>query len=231
MAIITFATSKGGAGKTTMAAGIGVELALRGHRVAFVDADPNLHLRDWHDQGGAAGTTLTAATGDDILDVIDAAAGRADHVVVDLEGAASQLVLQAVIKSDLVIVPTQLSNMDIKEAHATRAVVRRAERIRQRPIACAYVVTRMASLRSRLAAHLEAELIDPEDTAVRLPGLADRVAWREMMNHGVPPQAAGNDPGPVAAARDIARLADALLALLDAPAASADLPATARSLP
>ena len=41
MAIITFATSKGGAGKTTMAAGVGVELALRGGRVAIVAARPS----------------------------------------------------------------------------------------------------------------------------------------------------------------------------------------------
>lgn len=221
MAVITFATSKGGAGKTTTAAAIGSELALRGTRVVFVDADPNLHLKAWHDHGAMPATRLYEANGEDVLDVIDRAAGEGDHVIVDLEGAASQLVLQAVMKSDLVVIPTQLSNLDLREAHATRQVVRRADRLRGAPIRCAYVVTRMPPLRSRLAGHLEGELLDPADEgAVRLPGLQDRVAWREMMNHGVPPQLAGAEPGPKAAAGDAARLADGVLALL-APQAGA----------
>lgn len=217
MAIFTFATAKGGAGKTTAAAGLGAELALRGFRVGFVDADPNLHLLDWHRLGGLPQTSLSPATGETVLDVIDAVAAASDHVVVDLEGAASQLVLQAVIKSDLVLIPTQLSNMDIKEAQATAAAVRRAERIRGRSIPCAYVVTRMPPLRSRLASHLQAELTGEGEGPRRLPGLPERVVWREMMNHGVPPQRAGDDAGPRAASRDIAALADAALAMV-APA-------------
>lgn len=221
MAIFTFATAKGGAGKTTAAAGLGAELALRGFRVGFVDADPNLHLLDWHRLGGLPETTLAPATGETVLDVIDEVAAASDHVVVDLEGAASQLVLQAVIKSDLVLIPTQLSNMDIKEAQATAAAVRRAERIRGRPIPSAYVVTRMAPLRSRLAGHLDAELMAGEageGVPGRLPGLPERVVWREMMNHGVPPQRAGSEAGPKAASRDIAALADAALAMIGAGA-------------
>ena len=137
MAIITFATSKGGAGKTTTAAAIGAELALRGRHVVFVDADPNLHLQEWHRHGAMPQTALSPADGEDVLDVIDRPAGEGDHVIVVLEGAASQLVLQAVIKSDLVVIPTQLSNLDLKEAQATRQVVRRADRLRAAPIGCA----------------------------------------------------------------------------------------------
>ena len=47
MSIITIATSKGGAGKTTLAQVILGTLAGRGHQVAAIDADYNHTLADW----------------------------------------------------------------------------------------------------------------------------------------------------------------------------------------
>jgi chromosome partitioning protein len=47
MPILTFANTKGGAGKTTMALVVAGELASRGHRVAVLDADPQQWVSRW----------------------------------------------------------------------------------------------------------------------------------------------------------------------------------------
>ena len=47
MTIITIATSKGGAGKTTTAQLITGSIAARGNRVAAIDADYNHSLASW----------------------------------------------------------------------------------------------------------------------------------------------------------------------------------------
>ena len=47
MSIITIATSKGGAGKTTLAQVIIGTIARRGFKVAAIDADFNHSLADW----------------------------------------------------------------------------------------------------------------------------------------------------------------------------------------
>ena len=45
--IITIAQQKGGAGKTTIAANLGVALALQGNKVVFLDTDPQGSLGQW----------------------------------------------------------------------------------------------------------------------------------------------------------------------------------------
>jgi chromosome partitioning protein len=49
-----------------------------------------------------------------ILDRITDAASRYSVVLVDLEGAASQAVTYAIAESDLVLIPSKVSGMDLK---------------------------------------------------------------------------------------------------------------------
>ncbi len=48
MKVIALVSSKGGAGKTTLAACLAAELSNRGIDVALLDVNPQQTLSDWH---------------------------------------------------------------------------------------------------------------------------------------------------------------------------------------
>jgi chromosome partitioning protein len=62
MTIITMATSKGGAGKTTIAQLLLGAVADRGHRVAAIDADLNRTLANWVEVFAGRPITVVAQT-------------------------------------------------------------------------------------------------------------------------------------------------------------------------
>jgi len=53
---------------------------------------------------------------DTIIERIEDAAAKTPFVVVDLEGTASKIVIYAISQADLVIIPTQGSQLDANEA-------------------------------------------------------------------------------------------------------------------
>lgn len=109
MPTISFASSKGGAGKSTSAVLLATEVASRGTSVAIIDADPNQPVSRWSRKPGCPEklTVVSAVTEETLLDAIDAAAQEATFVVIDLEGTASLMVAQAMSRADLVIIPTK----------------------------------------------------------------------------------------------------------------------------
>ena len=79
MPVITFASPKGGAGKTTGATVLGTEPAERGASVTIIDADPNKNVVDWAKLPGApANLEVVGDAGEEsIVDQIEAAAKKA----------------------------------------------------------------------------------------------------------------------------------------------------------
>jgi chromosome partitioning protein len=118
MPVIAFSSPKGGCGKTTGAVILATVLAERGTSVAVIDADPNRNVVDWAQlPGRPAGLTVTGDVSEEtIVDAIEAAAGRAAFVIIDLEGAANLLVSYAIALADFVVIPMQGSQLDAKQA-------------------------------------------------------------------------------------------------------------------
>ncbi len=161
MPIITFASSKGGAGKTTSGIILGTELAASGAGVVMIDADPAARLAKW---AGLAdipdGIEVIQSAGERyILDEIEEAASKAAFVLIDLEGSASRLASYAIGESDLVIVPSGEEQQDADAAIDTLAEVAREGRTRRREIAAVILLCRTnAAVKSRLEKHIQAEL-------------------------------------------------------------------------
>ncbi|ESQ79269.1 ParA family protein [Asticcacaulis sp. YBE204] len=133
MAVISFANSKGGSGKTTSALLLACELA-NTKRVTIIDADPRHPITTWATLTGVP-ENLTVVTNESektILDEIEAAVEQSTFVIIDLEGTASRLMSYAMSQSDLVVVPAKEQQQDalaaldvIKEIHRDMKANRR----------------------------------------------------------------------------------------------------------
>jgi len=133
MPVITFASSKGGSGKTTSALLLACELACA-KPVTIIDADPRRPVTTWSTLPGKPDylTVVSNESEKTILDEIEKAASMSPFVIVDLEGTASRLTSYAISQSDLVIVPMKEQQQDalaavevIKEIHRDMKAVRR----------------------------------------------------------------------------------------------------------
>jgi len=121
MKLVTFFSLKGGAGKTTglMAAVSG--LRTKGLRVALLEADKNDPLKFWRENARENETwdedckIFEAATSKELSESY-AEAQRAgyDIAMLDAEGGESELNTNAVISSDMILIPLSLTSFDIE---------------------------------------------------------------------------------------------------------------------
>lgn len=185
MPTIVFVSPKGGAGKTTSAFILATELADWGLRVSVIDADPNHPMDGWVKQGGKAPNLEVRVNSheDTILDDIEAAAGSADFVIVDLEGTANMAAGFAVTAADLVVVPLQRSLLDAGEAAKAVKLVKIQSKVTGRAIPVSLLLTRTSqAIRTkalkRMLSSMDSNNIDSFETEMN-----EREAFRAVFDH------------------------------------------------
>lgn len=190
MPVIVFASSKGGAGKTTACITLAGELARQGKEkginISLIDADPNQHSAKWALKEGCPNNIMLIENSNEetILDDIDDAEEKGGFVLVDLEGTASMTVAHAISRADLVIALCQGSQDDADEAAKTIKLIRRQEKALQRNISYSILFTRTnpAIIPRGLRAIIEdfkAGNVDIFDSS-----LIDREAFRAVRSFG-----------------------------------------------
>jgi chromosome partitioning protein len=161
MPTIAFVSPKGGAGKTTSAFLLATALT-KFYDVTIIDADPNHPIQSWA-TGGNTPPRLTIVSDvdeDSIIERIEEASATTPVVVVDLEGTASLIVVKAISQADLVIIPTQGSQLDANEASRAIRVVMQSEKMTKTARPYAVLLTRTnPSIRTRTQAHIQNGLI------------------------------------------------------------------------
>jgi chromosome partitioning protein len=187
MPTIVFISPKGGAGKTTAALLLATEIA-RSAKVSVIDADPNHPIKAWAEDGNTPANMHIDATADEenIIERIEEAAEKTPFVVVDLEGTAAKIVLLAVSQADLVVIPTQGSQLDAEQAGRAIRVVRQQEKMSGRKTPFGVLLTRTSPIiRTRTMGHIQASLkqagIPVFDTQ-----LNEREAFRAMFSFKQP---------------------------------------------
>ena len=161
MPTIAFVSPKGGVGKTTSAFLLATTLA-KFDSVTIIDADPNHPIQTWASGGNTPPglTILSDVDEETIIDRIEDAAAITPFVIVDLEGTASMTVVKAITQADLVIIPTQGSQLDANEASRAIRVVLENQKLTRRTTPYAVVLTRTnPSVRTRTQAHIQNGLI------------------------------------------------------------------------
>jgi chromosome partitioning protein len=213
--IISFASTKGGVGKTTLAFILATALAHRisgksEYRIACVDADPNTTLDTALRKAAFPEVLSMVSDAKNLLPTLRDAQRAADLVLIDLEGSANQAMLYAAGKSNLVIIPAQPSAFDVREARKTAGVVQQAADLVGRDIPIQVVLTRTPVLRQRVAEHARAQFIKA-DLPLLSVELVQRAAFQTMTYTGQPPFLADPRGG---AAINVDVLADAVAGLV-----------------
>ena len=201
MPTISFANSKGGAGKSTSAILLASELALRGTTVTIIDADPNQPVSAWSKKSGKPAnlSVVSNASEETLIDAIDQAARTTAFVIVDLEGTASLMVAQAMSRSSLVIIPSKGSALDAIEAIKVIKFVRRQERGYNRAIPFALLFTQTnPAVRPRTLKSIEADMRAQGVPTFRT-AIHERDAYRALFSFGgtlreLSPALVGNIP-------------------------------------
>jgi chromosome partitioning protein len=186
MPVIAFASPKGGAGKSTSAMLLATTLATRGAMTAIIDADPNHPISRWAGRAGDVErlTVLATDTEEQLLDSIERGARKFPFIVIDLEGTASATVGVAMSRADLVIIPTQGSDLDAVEAVKAIKFIRLNERKFGRQIPFSIVFTRTSpAIRPRTLSAIEAELTE-QGIPMFGTQIHERDAFRAMFSFG-----------------------------------------------
>jgi chromosome partitioning protein len=214
--IITFASSKGGVGKSTACAAVAGALCKKGYAVTVIDVDQNLTLHRWFTthKPAIAGLSVIATNPQDFTRTVDAAAeSGADFVLIDIAGSYEATVIKAIRASTLVISPARLSEPDLREAGRILLEVH------------AFNKQFKVAIQHRLLVN-DAEHIDPQYQRLSLAKLDNsalkrianlmykRVAYREIFLSGLPPHYAEQSREAIRnAVKELDLITDEILAL------------------
>lgn len=179
--VITIAQQKGGSGKTTLAVNLGVALARAGHKVAFLDTDPQGSLGRWfmtrHGDGRAEGMEFSTASAWGVGYEVGKLRDMADFVIIDTPPKADSDLRPALRAADLVIVPIASSHVDLWATEGVLDLARRES--------CPVLVVLN---RARAGTRLGAEILTATqalDAAIATTQIANRVAYAETLGQGL----------------------------------------------
>ncbi len=186
MPTICMASPKGGVGKSTAAVILATQLAESGATVTIIDADPNKPVSRWARRPGKPEklTLVDNVTEQTIIRTIDDAARKTAFVIVDLEGTASMMVVYAISRADMVIIPTSASLLDAVEAVSAVQLVQRQEEAFRIKIPSAVLFTKTsAAIRTRTLASIESEL-EQNGVPIFQTRIHEREAFRALFSFG-----------------------------------------------
>jgi chromosome partitioning protein len=152
----------------------------------MIDADPNRPVSRWARRPGkpASLTVLDDVTEDTIIGTIEEAAKTSHYVLVDLEGTASVMVAYAISRADLVVIPSQGSQLDGEQAGKAVRLVQKQEQAFKIRIPSAVLFTRTsAAIQTRDLRRIEADL-EREGVAVFRVRIVERAAYRALFAYG-----------------------------------------------
>ena len=97
--IIAIANQKGGVGKTTTCANLGIGLAQAGKKVLLIDGDP---------QGSLTISLVNAMSRETILrQYLDTLKGQYSHILIDCQPSLGMLTVNALAAANRIIIPVQ----------------------------------------------------------------------------------------------------------------------------
>jgi chromosome partitioning protein len=213
--IITFASSKGGVGKSTSCVALAGAYAKAGQRVHLIDLDGNKTASRWLGDDALRPANISISTPDPQLltEHLQEAARlfAPDMILIDIAGAFEQALTVAIARAHLTIIPASTTEADIFEAARVARHIQTIFAAFGKIPLYRVLATRVAPLVTHAQAHGFKQM-----ARLKLPLMksliAARAAYEEIGLSGLPPHYA--DPGRPTTAKAIAEL-DLLRAEID----------------
>ncbi|WP_429931348.1 AAA family ATPase [Agrobacterium vitis] len=186
MPIITFANTKGGAGKTTAVLLLATELVRRGYSVSVIDTDPQRWISRWFEGADGHAGNMRVATYisvNALARTIEAYRGSSDYVIVDLPGAQSPLLATALGLSDHVLIPIQGSAMDAQGGAQVIELLQYLYSKGNIRIPHSVVLSRVNSLVTTRALRAVKLLLAERSVRVLATPIIERAAYRDMFEY------------------------------------------------
>lgn len=143
MKTILVASSKGGAGKTTLATNLAAQFALEGKRTVLVDADPQGSSTNWAKRRAELDSAVLPVDGTRKRSWRDAIPGDAERVVIDVPaGMMADDLAPFIEHSDAIVVPVIPSGIDIEATVAFLNTLAKVPRVHKRKLPVGLVVNR-----------------------------------------------------------------------------------------
>ncbi len=186
MPTISFCSPKGGCGKSTSCILLALEIARRGLSVTIIDSDPKGWLSSWAAiKELPKGIQVRQAAQDDLTEAAMDAAEAANCVLVDVEGSDDASIIDAIMVSDLVIVPSQASRPDALGAVQTLKQVRRRSRLLNKDIPSRVLMTftEAGAVEFRITGEVK-QILEEAGAPIMSVQLAYRPIFKSMVTFG-----------------------------------------------
>ncbi|TWF52991.1 ParA family protein [Neorhizobium alkalisoli] len=186
MPIITFANTKGGAGKTTMALVTAGELSKRGYRVAMLDADPQQWVSRWMVKAAKLPkfSIIPNIGAENIDETIAELKKKADYILIDLPGGLTPLLAKAIGFSSHVFVPVQGCALDAAGGAQVLEIMKQLESECGIHIPHSVALTRVSSIITTRALQAVKIFLAAKNIPVLNTPLIERAAYRDMFDAG-----------------------------------------------
>lgn len=187
--VITLATSKGGAGKSTLARNIAAHWLNIGFRVAIIDADPQGSIVGRHDEKGPLKNLIVIHNPEEtISETIEELKDKVDFLIIDTGGFRNRTTILALVKTDIALIPLKPSADDVSGAVETYNLIEEINQTPEKikhPIKYRMILT-MTQQGTIISKHVRNEISEMGYLLMQ-PEMYHRVAYPEAAISGLSP--------------------------------------------
>jgi chromosome partitioning protein len=203
--ILTLATSKGGAGKSTLARNLAAHWLNVGFKVAIIDADPQSSIINRHNpEGLLKDLTVLANPEETVGETAIEISNDFDYIVIDTGGFRNRTTVRALLHSHYALIPLKPSADDVAAAMDTHSLIQELNKTPEKtlfPVKYRMIIT-MSQQGTIIAKHVRSEL-QKLGFLVLNSEMYHRVAYPEAAIKGLSPCITDPDS---AASRDISSI-------------------------